>query len=131
MALPMALGIMVVLTILGTTVIYYSVANMHSTSHSTNGQRAFALAEAGLNDAVSILSKPGNDSQNPNLLPSSGSPATQTVEGGTVSYWGSYNSSTGIWTVTGQGTYKNRAGTKAIVKKVSQQYSITSAQAFV
>ncbi len=126
LALPLALGVMVALSVVGTTLTYYSVANLHSTSHSGNGQRAFALAEAGLNNAVSILSKPGNDPTNPSLLPSSGSPATQTVEGGTVKYWGSYDSSGGIWTVTGQGTMRNSGGTKPVTRKVSQQYSVTS-----
>jgi Tfp pilus assembly protein PilX len=130
MALVMALGVLVVLTILGTTVTYYSVANLHSTSHSTNDQRAFALAEAGLNNAVSVLSKPGNDPSNPNLLPASGSPATQTVDGGTLSYWGSYNSSTGIWTVTGKGSLVNRAGTRPVTRKVSQQWAVSSSQSW-
>jgi len=130
LALVMAIGIMTVLAISGTAITYYTVENSRSTTGGTASQKAFALAEAGLNNAVSVLSTPANDPQNPNLLPPSGSPATQTAEGGTLSYWGSYNSTTAIWTVTGQGTYRNSAGRKPIVRKVSQQYSITSAQSW-
>jgi hypothetical protein len=126
MALVMAIGIMAVLGIVGTTLVYYSVSNVHSTAHSAGGQRAFALAEAGLNDAVGILSTIGNDPASANLLPSSASPAAVTVDDGTISYWGSYNSGAAIWTVTGKGTVRNPSQASAITRKITQQYSVSS-----
>src|SRR5262245_28821895 len=100
-ALVMALGMLTVLLITGSTVTYYTVENYRSTNGGSANQRSFALAEAGVNQAVSVLSSLGNDPTNGNLLPGAGSPATQNADGGTISYWGSYNAGTGVWTITG------------------------------
>jgi Tfp pilus assembly protein PilX len=84
-ALVMALGILVLLTILGTMLAAYTLSNSRSTSYSSGGTGALALAEAGVNDAASILATAGNDPTNASLLPSAGSPATQTDSNGTIS----------------------------------------------
>jgi Tfp pilus assembly protein PilX len=126
MALLMAIGIMVVLSIVGTTLVYYSASNLHSTSHSTGSQRAFSLAESGVSSAAAILSTAGNDPTSPTLLPSSSSPAATTVADGTISYWGSYNASSLVWTVTGKGTIRNPNQASPIVRIITQQYSVNS-----
>ena len=125
-ALVMAIGIIVVLAIIGVTLASYSVSNLRATSHATGSQRAFALAEAGLNNAAGILSTAGNDPTNASLLPSAASPRIDTAEGGTVSYWGSYNAAARIWTVTGKGTVRNPNQASSIVRTITQQYSVNS-----
>ena len=54
-ALIMALGTIVVLSILVVSVIDYSATNSRQSSLSSYRQRAYTLAEAGLNDALSVL----------------------------------------------------------------------------
>jgi hypothetical protein len=126
-AIVMAIGIVIVLAIVGTTLAYYSVSNVHTSSHSSGSQRAFALAEAGLTDAVAILFTVGNDPTNTNLLPSSASPATVTVDDGAISYWGTYNSAAGIWTVTGRGTVRNPNQASSDTRTIRQQFQVSSA----
>ncbi|MEO5576603.1 MAG: hypothetical protein ABIR95_10390, partial [Gaiellaceae bacterium] len=54
-ALVMALGIMLVLTIVLTTVITFTAAGARDSQRVNAGQKATALAEAGLNSALSVL----------------------------------------------------------------------------
>jgi PilX N-terminal len=54
-ALIMALGILFVLTITLTTVIYVTSASARHAEHSNAGQKAYALAEAGVNNALAVL----------------------------------------------------------------------------
>ena len=75
MALVMALGIMLVLVIALTTVITFTAAGARDSHRVNAGQKANALAEAGVNNALAVLTKnyenggpvvfPGN----PTLLP--------------------------------------------------------------
>ena len=104
MALVMALGITVALSIAGTSVAYYSVSNSHNSTRSKARQSAESLAEAGLNNALSTLQcasadpndaacanppKLANDST---LLPST----TITLDGGSATYSGTlYSNVTG------------------------------------
>jgi len=55
--LVMAVGILGVLTVSGTTLIYYSSTNARSVSYSTANASAYDLAESGINEMMSILSK--------------------------------------------------------------------------
>src|SRR5207344_2450248 len=55
LALVMALGIMSVLLISGTTIVYFSSANARTASRSSADQKAYAFAEAGVNNALSVL----------------------------------------------------------------------------
>ena len=54
----MAVGILGVLTVSGTTLIYYSSTNARSVSYSTANASAYDLAESGINEMMAILSKP-------------------------------------------------------------------------
>jgi Tfp pilus assembly protein PilX len=126
MAFVLAIGILTVLGIIGTTLAYYGVSNLHSTSHSTGSQRAFALAEAGLNDEVAILSTTGNDPTNPSLLPPAASPTTINVDDGTISYWASFDTSAGIWTLTGKGTVRNPNHATSYTRTISKQFQVNT-----
>jgi hypothetical protein len=108
MALPMALGISLVLTIVGVSIATYTVQNQHSAHHSKAEQTAYALAEAGLNNAFSVLaaSYPATYPGNANLLP----PTTAAGEGGSVTYSGTLSTLSGTWTVTSTSTVRNPTG---------------------
>ncbi len=54
-ALIMSLGILFVLTISLGTVIYVTSASARHAEHSNAGQKAYALAEAGVNNAFAVL----------------------------------------------------------------------------
>ena len=69
MVLPMALGIVVVLTIAVTSAIYYTTENQRSAGYSSGKQTALALAEAGLNNSVSVLNLPANNALKQVTLP--------------------------------------------------------------
>ncbi len=104
MALVMALGITVSLSIAGTSVAYYTVKNSHHSVRSKQRQSAEALAEAGLNNALSILrcssadpnnaacANPPKFANDTTLLPST----TITLDGGSATYSGTlYSDVTG------------------------------------
>ena len=57
MALVMALGIMLVLTITLTTVITFTAAGSRDSHRVNAGQKATALAEAGVNNALAVLTQ--------------------------------------------------------------------------
>jgi hypothetical protein len=105
-AMVAALGMSIVLGIAGTSVVAYSTSNAGAASRSKADQVAFALAEAGVNDAMSVLSLTSNDALDPYLLPSH----TTTYEGGTATWSGSLNTSTGVWTLTATGRVRNPTG---------------------
>src|SRR4051812_13360100 len=71
-ALVMALGIMLVLTVLLAGAITLSTAGARHAQRSNAGQKAYSLAEAALNNAVSVL-----NATYPSTFP--GPPATQCV----------------------------------------------------
>ena len=54
-ALVMALGIMLVLTIVLTTVITFTASGARDSKRVNAGQKANALAEAGVNNALAVL----------------------------------------------------------------------------
>ena len=79
-----------------TTAIQYTTSNSSNAGRSKNDQIAYALAEAGLANGASVLSKPSNNALDPTILPSSepdeNNPAHANYilkyDGGTVKYWG-------------------------------------------
>ena len=115
-ALVMALGIMLVLVIALTTVITFTAAGARDSHRVNAGQKATALAEAGVNNALAVLTKnypgvvvyPGD----PNLLPS----RSTTYPSGTVTWSGvieaapttvSWNDQ---WRITSVGSVPNPTG---------------------
>jgi hypothetical protein len=104
--LPLALGMSTVLAIVGTTAIAYTTSGARTASRSTADQKAYALAEAGVNDAMAVLSLPSNNALDPYLLP------TQTVvyDGGTATYSGTLDQTSGTWAITATGVMRNPTG---------------------
>jgi Tfp pilus assembly protein PilX len=89
-ALVMAIGIMFVLAIALTTTIFFTSASVRHANRSNAGQKAYALAEAGVNNAVAVLNTAYSATPAPTfpgdatLLPA----RTTTYDGGTVTWSG-------------------------------------------
>ena len=115
------------------TLVYYSTANSSAASYSLANQKSFSLAEAGFNEGVSVLVNSSNPSV-ATALPDAAHPAldTSTYPGSTISYWGSWNSSSLTWTVYGKGNVPAptaRGGNAA--RTVSQQVRVGAGGATV
>jgi Tfp pilus assembly protein PilX len=131
-ALVMAIGIMMVLMIAGTAVVFYAGSNARSAEHSADDARAVNLGEAGMNYARAILWSSGTPNSASAVHSCSSLPLPQlTLEGGTVTYCGTYDSGTQTWTLTGSGTYTNpTGGTTPLSRTVSSQVQVTTSSTF-
>src|SRR5436305_1007600 len=122
MALPLAVGISLVLAMVGTTLVFYSVENQHQADYSKAGQTAYALAEAGLSDAFSVLAAnyPATYPGDPNLLP----PTNRTYPGGTATYSGTLSTLSGVWTITSTSTVRNPTGAGAVHRTLTARLPV-------
>ena len=118
LALIAAIGIMTVLTVSGTALTYYATSGARASAHSRGGTTAYTLAEAGINNALSVLSNAG-DPRVSTLLPS----RTVTLEGGTATYSGTIDASY-VWTITSTGTVRNPAGGTSIKRTLHRKVSV-------
>jgi Tfp pilus assembly protein PilX len=107
-ALIVALGVMMVLSIIVVSVTSYVTSNSGSAARSSSDDGAYSLAEAGLNDAFSILQAnyPTTYPGNPNLLTA----RTLTYPVGTVTIQGTLSLLSATWTVTATSTVTNPTG---------------------
>jgi len=119
--LPVTIGMCTILTMAGTTAVAYTTSNLGTTHRAKAEQTALALAEAGLNDAYATL----HNASNPTM---SGAVPQQTVtmDGGTVTYYGTLNGNT--WTLTGIGRSTSPITHADVVRTVHGNASITSMQ---
>ena len=108
LALVSTLGVVSFLALAGTSVVAFSATNYGSASRSKADMGAYALAEAGVNNAAAVLNAAA-DPTVPTLLPA----RTSTYEGGTVTWSGSYDAATSVWTVTATGELRNPTGVNA------------------
>jgi Tfp pilus assembly protein PilX len=104
-ALPVVIGTSMILGITGTTAMVYTTSNVRTASSSKADERAFALAEAGLNYAYSTL----YNSSNP-MMPGAVPLRSEQVEDGTITWWGTLDTQTNTWTLSGRGELPNPAG---------------------
>lgn len=128
--LPLALGIMVVLAISITTAIYYTTQNERSAGYSKGKQTALALAEAGLNNTMSVLNLPTNNSLKQSIMPKCTGNAQSnwnktTLDGGYVIWCGDLDLSASAWTVTAIGTVRNPANASVITHKITSYVVVT------
>jgi hypothetical protein len=124
MALVMALGMTVVLGIVGTTAMMYSTSDAKQANQTGSRQSAFTLAEAGINNTMSIMMLPTNNALDPDLLPQCTTNGTKytdptanrtststwlhaTLGGGTVDYCGTLIRSSALWYLTSIGNARN------------------------
>jgi hypothetical protein len=128
MALPMALGIVTVLSISVGTLTYYSASNARTVSESKDDTRSFSLSESAFASAMAILNNPSNNALDPDVLPSSEATASSAAfEGGTAKWWGTLDRATAVWTITALGLYNNPtgSGTAQIRRKLTAKVPVT------
>ncbi len=120
MALPFALAISCVFTIVGTTIFVYSTGTGRQAYYGATRQGARALAEAGLNNALSVVSRPGTNPLDPYLFCSAGEslpcpPRNGTVDGQSIGWTGTLDQtqSPAVWTLKGSASVRNPTGPKA------------------
>ena len=121
-ALVLALAVTFVFSMTVVTVIESATSNSRSSDRSKGRVSAYSLAEAGINNAASILSK--SNSYDPHVLHPQGtyaladcasppanptgatllgntcSPYSWTYDGGTTTMWGWFDTATSNWTIT-------------------------------
>jgi Tfp pilus assembly protein PilX len=134
-ALVMALGMMTVLSAVTIGMFTYATSGARSSYYSAAGARAGALSEAGLNEALATLFKPGVDPSNAYLFCNAGeslpcAPRTGTVDGKTITWTGTLNQSVSpeVWTLTGTDSLRNPTGpsARAITKTAVAQVRATA-----
>ena len=108
-ALILTLGILLATSFMLVTVIQYSSDAGRGANRSKADQVAYALAESGINNAMSVLANPTNNALNSTLLPA----RVSTYENGTVTWSGSFNPMNARWTLTSVSTVRNPTGPTA------------------
>lgn len=121
LVLPLALGILAVLSVSAIAVVDFSSSNSRNSYRSKSGQNSFVLAEAGINNAMAVLSNPSNNALEPTLLPQK----TTQYEGGTVTWSGVLDQFAAVWTLTSIGETRNPStGTKAIQRTLTARVAV-------
>lgn len=120
-ALPMVIGVSLVLGITGTSAMVYTTGNVRAAATSKADERAFSLAEAGLNNAYSTLYN-ASDPTMPGAVPQ----RSEQAEGGTITWWGTLDTQTNVWTLTGRGSLPNPTGGVDVIRTIRGRSSIQS-----
>jgi hypothetical protein len=130
-ALVMTIGMLLVLGIATTAVIDYSVSNDHHSNRSKADQVAYALAEAGLNNALSVVNSPNNNALSQAILPTSEPAKTDpnyaaSMSGGYAKWYGVLSGNQ--WTLYGVGLMKspNGATVSDVRRKISAKVNVTA-----
>lgn len=131
MSLVMAVGVLGVLSVSGSSVVYYTSSSVRTAQFSKQNASAYDLAEAGINEMVSILNNsPQNNAFNEYLLGKNPdgtlTKTVHTYDTGTVTWWGTLDKTLGTtatWSLTSVGAIKNATGaagdvTRTITAKV-------------
>ena len=134
MALVMALGIMMVLTLTLGSVIYMTTASARDAQRTNGGQKAYALAEAGLNNVLAQVAANYPNSVSAGNSAWAASPAGGPVsyEGGTVTWSGQFEGAgclSSTWCLTGTGSVANPTGPGAprISRTVRARITVSAA----
>ena len=110
-ALVVVLGTIATLSIAVATATFYTTQNVRNAQRSSSDEFAFSLTEAGLANAMAVLSNPTNNALDPDTLPSTEATASSaTYETGTAKWYGTLDRSTAMWTVTAIGLHNNPTG---------------------
>jgi Tfp pilus assembly protein PilX len=130
MVLPMALGILVVLTISVATAIYYTTENQRSAGYSKGKQVAMALAQAGLNNSVSVLNLPANNALKQVTLPQCTNNAQSNwnrtdLAGGYVVWCGDLDLQNSWWSITSIGYVRSPNNASQIRQKITSRVVVT------
>lgn len=106
-ALMLALATMTVLTIIAATSLTLATRSSAHAGMDRAGVLAQALAEAGLNNAMSVLANPANNAMNSTLLPS----RTTQYQAGSATWSGTLDTIAAMWTLTSTGVARGTPGT--------------------
>ena len=117
----MTIGISLILGVTGTTSMIYSSENVRSAAVSKDDERAVSLAEAGLNYAYSTLYN-APDPTMPGAVPQ----RSEAADNGTITWWGTLDTQTNTWTLTGRGSLPNPAGGVDMIRTLHGRASIQS-----
>lgn len=120
-ALVMTMLVLVVLAISLTSIIYFTTSNQRTSHYQKASQVARALAEAGVNNGISIVSNPANANFRMNdgihtptaLLPDQAHAYTSAYAGGSVRWWGTFDWAKSVWTLRATSTVDNPTGPNA------------------
>jgi hypothetical protein len=124
-ALVIALCTMVVLTVIGTTAMSYTTRGQSQAHRSKADQLAFALAEAGLNNAVATLGNPSVNALSASALPTSEAAASSLpYEGGIAKWWGRLDAQTHTWSLVGRGIVFNPTGAGDVVRTTTEEIDV-------
>jgi Tfp pilus assembly protein PilX len=123
-ALPVALGMMMVLAISVVAVLEFSGSSERQANRGDAGEAAVDIAEGGLNQAEAVLAA----TPNPYLataFPSSCSPSTTiSFDRGSACYWGSLN--TGVtppeWTLSSRATVESPSRGAALTRTITARF---------
>ena len=114
-SLVLTLLVLFILAIVLSTVIIFTSSNQRNSSYQKAAQTANSLAEAGLNNAISVLANPNNSpylensraTSTPAVPPARRNSCSSRDERrctavGTVQWWGTLDTSSEAWTVYGK-----------------------------
>jgi Tfp pilus assembly protein PilX len=122
-ALPMALGFVMVISIALVTVLTFSSSSQRNSNFSRSDRTALAVAEAGLNHAQALLAASSTPTSPASLPASCAASPVVNADGGTFCYWGSLSGST--WTINARSTVPHPAGGSPLAHEVSRQVTVT------
>ena len=127
--LPLALGILVVLSISVTTAIYYTTQNQRSSGYSKGKQVALTLAEAGLNNANAVLNLVTNNSLHQIVPKCTGNAQANwnrtNLDGGYVLWCGDLDLQNSWWNLTSIGFVRNPDNASVIQHKITERVVVT------
>jgi hypothetical protein len=106
MTLVLTLGVLTALSATVIVVIQYGSASGREAGMFKTDKQAFALAEAGMNNAIAVLNQPTNNALDPDILPA----RTNEYEGGRVVWSGTLDRAAAVWTLTATGYSRNPTG---------------------
>ena len=116
-----ALLVLSLFSVAGATAVLGGSASFRSSARSAADHKALGLAEAGVGMARATLWQ-APDPRDPNAVPLQ----TVSMEGGTVTYSGSYSNATSTWTLTGTATLPDPTATVPLTQSVSSQVLVTT-----
>jgi Tfp pilus assembly protein PilX len=122
-ALPIALGFTMVISIALVTTLELSRSGQRSSNFSRADRTAFSVAEAGLDHAQALLSESSTPTSAAVLPDSCAASPMVTTEGGSFCYWGSLSGNT--WTINARSTVSNPGGGSPLTHDVSEQTVVT------
>lgn len=125
-----ALAATLVLAIAGSSVFLYSTTNSEAARLDTSEASAHAVAEAGIQQALSVLNLPSNNALDPNLLPpctTSSNCTTTTLSTGYAQWGGTLvvpSDSGPYWLITSTGVTRNADGSQPAMQTVKVQVGV-------